>query len=139
MRRVYLSGPITKGNRTTNFAMSCEAHRLLLDDGHAVLNPMLSMMHPDAANITWDQWIVSDLKFVEVCDMVVRLPGESKGADTEVLHAEKHGVSIVLAHQVPYLGEMLGEGTFDYGVLGMLTVTREPRPLCCYNENVIRH
>ncbi len=134
MQRVYLSGPITKGNGTSNFAMAAEAQKRLMEDGFAVLNPMLSMMHPDARNISWHLWISSDLKFVEVSDMVVRLPGESKGADEEVLHAEKHGINIVLAHQIPYLAELLGEGSFDYGVLGTLTVRRDTRPNLVYRE-----
>lgn len=99
-KRVYLSGPITKGNGTRNFATAAEAQRLLMMEGAAVLNPMLSMMHPDAKNIPWETWIASDLPWVEVADMVIRLPGESKGADAECQHADKHGIPVWRAEDV---------------------------------------
>lgn len=89
-----MSGPITKGNRSWNFYQAAEAQRMLLDAGYAVLNPMLSMAHMDGHNISWETWIASDLAFIEVCDLIVRLPGESKGADLEVAHAIERGIPV---------------------------------------------
>lgn len=93
--RVYVSGPITKGNRTHNFAQAAEAQRLLMLAGFAVLNPMLSMMHPDSENIDYKLWLASDLPWVQVADYVVRLPGESNGADIETAHARRHGIPVI--------------------------------------------
>lgn len=67
---------------------------MLLEAGYAVLNPMLSMAHMDGHNISWETWIASDLAFIEVCDLIVRLPGESKGADLEVAHATERGIPV---------------------------------------------
>lgn len=106
-QRVYLSGPITMGNRAHNYYQAAEAQRLLMQAGYAVLNPMLSMMHPDGNNISWDDWIASDLPWVEVSDVVVRLPGESKGAEAEVTHAEKFGIPVVAAIDLPCLTEFI--------------------------------
>ncbi len=47
-KRVYLSGPITKGDRNRNLYIANAAHKLLLDDEYAVLNPTLTMLHPTA-------------------------------------------------------------------------------------------
>lgn len=95
MKRVYISGPITKGNRSFNFYQASEAQRILLEAGYAVLNPMLSMAHMDGHNISWETWIASDLAFIEVCDLIVRLPGESKGADLEVAHARERNIPVI--------------------------------------------
>lgn len=92
--RVYLSGPITKGDRTHNFASACQAHKKLLALGAAVLNPMLTMLHPDAWTIPHEVWLESDLPWVEAADAVFRIPGESVGADLECEHAKKCGIEV---------------------------------------------
>jgi len=94
MLRVYISHPITKGDGCFNFWQCCLAQKKLMEAGYAVLNPGLSMMHPDAKNISWQCWIDSDLKWVEVSDFVIRLPGESTGADVETAHAEARGIPV---------------------------------------------
>ena len=40
--RVYISGPITKGDKVHNFAKAAVAHELLIRRGFAPLNPMLA-------------------------------------------------------------------------------------------------
>ena len=92
--RLYLSGPITKGSRTENFSVACNTHTALLGKGFAVMNPMLSMMHPDAWTIPHATWLESDLPWVAVSDVVFRLPGESAGADEECQFAETKGIPV---------------------------------------------
>jgi hypothetical protein len=92
--RVYISGPITKGDRVENFSQAARVQRELMSLGFAPLNPMLSMMHPSAWSIPHDQWIASDLPWVEASDYVLRLPGDSTGADEECEHARKCGILI---------------------------------------------
>jgi hypothetical protein len=94
-KRIYISGPITKGNRSVSFFQAAEAQRRLMENGYAVLNPMLSIMHPDGNNIPYEDWIESDLAYVAVSDFVLRLPGESKGADIETKFAREHGIEVV--------------------------------------------
>ncbi len=45
-------------------------------------------------NLTHTDWLAIDLKWVEVADAVLRLPGESKGADMETHHARLHGIPV---------------------------------------------
>ena len=92
--RCYLSCPITKGIRTENFARACNTQAALMDKGFAVLNPALSMLHPDAWTIPHAVWIENDLPWVSVCDVVLRLPGESAGADEETRFAESQGIPV---------------------------------------------
>lgn len=92
--KIYLSGPITKGDREANFTQACDMQRLLMARGMAVLNPMLSMKMPGAWDIDHVAWIDNDLPWVSAADAVLRLPGESTGADVETAHAMAHGVPV---------------------------------------------
>lgn len=94
--RVYLSGPISLGDRVANLDQAVVAHRELMRRGFAPLNPMLTMLVPFA----WDgefghaDWMAVDLPWVTVADAVLRLPGKSVGADEEVRAAGAAGVPV---------------------------------------------
>ena len=96
LQRIYISGPITKGNRNLSFYQASEAHlRLIATNDYSIFNPMLSMAMMANNELTWEQWLANDESFIEVCDMVLRLPGESIGADREVKFAESIGIPVV--------------------------------------------
>ena len=83
---------------------------MLMEAGYAVLNPGLSMMHPNAKNIAWESWIASDLAWVEVSDMVIRLPGESKGAEVETSYALSRRIPVLylpIAGPLVHLGRWI--------------------------------
>ncbi len=106
LTRVYVSGPITKGSRATNFHQAAKAQTILMESGkYAVLNPMLTMMHPDEPNISWERWLDTDLAWIEVADLVIRLPGESAGGDKETAYARQIGVPVAYAYEIPELRE----------------------------------
>lgn len=92
--RVYISGPITRGDREHNFKQADEAQKRLMLAGFAPLNPMLSMQCSFAWDLPHHLWIECDLPWVEVSDAVLRLPGESVGADQEVSHAIENGIPV---------------------------------------------
>lgn len=95
--RVYISGPITKGSRNDHFHQAAKLEEWLMQNGFAPLNPMRSITMPHAwqGEYPHGTWIDCDLPWVEVCDAVYRLPGESLGADAECWHAETHGIPVV--------------------------------------------
>ena len=92
--RIYISGPVTKGDRQHNFDQAADAQRVLLDAGFAPLNPMLTMALPYAWDVPHDDWVACDLEWVKKADAVLRLPGESPGADTEVAFAVQRGIRV---------------------------------------------
>lgn len=92
--RIYISGPITKGDREANFQQAADAQKALLAAGYAVLNPVLTMLLPGAFEIPHDTWIANDLPWVAVADAVLRLPGESEGADIECTYASDRGIPV---------------------------------------------
>lgn len=96
MKRIYISGPITKGNRNHNYFQALEAESELMRRKFAPLNPMQTMVLPFAwdGQFTHEQWLARDFAWIEVSDAVLRLPGESAGADAECDYAESIGVPI---------------------------------------------
>ncbi len=96
---IYISGPISKGNRNLHLLQSLEAHRELMQCGFSVINPMLNMLAPfnsslGDAHLTHEDWMENDLPCVRVADAVLRLPGHSLGGDMECLYAERVGVPV---------------------------------------------
>lgn len=87
--RIYISGPITVGDRDAHFEQASALHRQLLVLGFAPLNPILSLKLPWAFEMPHDLWVDSDLPWVAVSDGVFRLPGYSVGADREVAYARE--------------------------------------------------
>ncbi len=103
---IYLSGPITKGNQKTNFDQAALAHRILMESGkYAVINPMLTMAHPNEKEISWECWLTTDLKIITRVDRVIRLPGLSKGGDKECDFARSINTPVSYACDIPELKE----------------------------------
>jgi hypothetical protein len=89
-KTVYIASPYTLGDVAINVKVQLDTVDKLMNKGFAPFAPLYShfqhMVHPRP----YTDWIEIDLVWVEVCDCVLRLPGESKGADGEVEHALKH-------------------------------------------------
>ena len=100
--RIYLAGPMSNGGRLSesdelaNVRDGMQAARLLLEAGHAVYLPHLWHFFATTVEhgVTREQWIAQDLAWIEACDVVVRLPGESAGADREVVFARQRGIPV---------------------------------------------
>ena len=86
--RVYIAGPYTKGDVGVNVAKAIEAGDQVLNAGHTPFIPHLNHFwhiiypHPESS------WLSYDNVWLMTCDALIRLPGESKGADTEVQIAQ---------------------------------------------------
>ena len=120
-KRVYIAGPISKGILLDNIEQADEAMCELMKLGYAPMNPMLScfaggvdvlfrmtdggavpvtgaVANSKANNkfqqFTHQDWLDMDFAWVAVSDAVLRLPGDSKGADMEVEFATKNGVPV---------------------------------------------
>jgi hypothetical protein len=67
--------------------------------GYAPFNPMLSCFAESndphvAAGFPHEVWMELDLSWVSVAQVVVRLPGESAGADEECAFAKSNGIPV---------------------------------------------
>ena len=109
--RIFIAAPISKGDLLGNIQQADAAFFKLVEAGFAPFNPVLSVfagtgnsvMRPDGTiwviartihTIPWEQWLAISCEWVAVCDAVLRLPGESKGADLETEIASTKGIPV---------------------------------------------
>lgn len=99
--KVYIAGPITRGDIRANVQAATDAFFSILAAGHAPLCPHWSVYAncdgvPDAnpRGLTHKSWVDICLPWVEAADVVVRLAGESAGADIECNYARVNGVPV---------------------------------------------
>lgn len=95
---VYISGPMT-GDGTPeemqrNVLAAWEIFKLLIERGFSPLCPHFSGLVPEHTDLTREEWVANDLHWVGRADAVLRLHGDSDGADDEVLHATHCGVPV---------------------------------------------
>lgn len=96
---MYIAGPITLGDIDANVQRAVTVGQVLLDKGYAPFIPHLSHFMEPAS--TWDKnptryerWLELDFSYISVCHALLRLLGESKGADREVKWARKLGIPV---------------------------------------------
>lgn len=93
--RVYIAGPLSgSGDREANVRKAVEAGKACIKHGLAPLIPHLTHYVDPDDSLTHQVWLDVDLPWVSVADAVLRLPGESKGADMEVERATEVGVPV---------------------------------------------
>lgn len=127
-RRVYIAGPISKGDLSHNIRQAERAFFKLIKAGLAPFCPHWSCystgpllgLHPTSSReetyvyavataaggggCGHADWLGADLPWVAVSEAVLRLPGDSSGADMEVRCAEENGIPVfhavdeVIAH-----------------------------------------
>lgn len=97
MKRVYVAGPYTKGDVAMNVRVAIEAGDRLAKAGYVPFIPHLThfwhLLYPHE----WKFWCEQDLHWLEICDCVLRLPGESVGAALEVYRACELGIPVYLS------------------------------------------
>lgn len=116
MRKIiYIAGPISRGDLCHNINQGTAAFVALAKAGFAPICPMWSVYAKPATysrygfprplvwceatamgndGMTHEDWMGIDLPFVSASAAVLRLPGESRGADMETAHAEANGIPV---------------------------------------------
>ena len=93
-KKVYIAGPMSGGDRIANLHQGLIAYRELIRRGYAPMCPMLSFFVADVMPQDHSTWLATDLPWVASADAILRLPGESLGAEQEVACAACHGIPI---------------------------------------------
>ena len=91
---VYLSGPMTYGSQFGNVREAMRQAALLRDAGCAVMVPQLTAFWDLVYPGDYDTYIAMDCALIERCDLLIRIPGASKGCELEVAHAHAHGIEV---------------------------------------------
>jgi len=94
MKLVYLSSPYSIGDKEKNVQRQFDAAKILIDRGFNVWCPLVGHFMQPTLNLSWEEWLKIDLDWLSRCDVVLRLDGESKGADEEVLYAEENSIPV---------------------------------------------
>lgn len=101
MIRVYIAGPYSNGEvegedvREANCKKAMVVAAELLMEGFTPFCPHLThyldLAHP---GISYDRWMEYDKQWLKQCHALLRLPGESCGADLEVLWAFQENIRV---------------------------------------------
>lgn len=103
--KVYVAGPYSNGDvdamqakvKNTENAMDVAEH--ILAYGHYPFIPHLThyfdTLKPRGC-VSYNKYLEWDLAFLVVCDVLIRLPGASVGADREVAMARAMGMTVIL-------------------------------------------
>ena len=95
MKYIYLAHPISKGNQFQNIRGAVVTADRLMRAGYVVFNPGLSALHDMIIKGTpYELYMAQDFAWIEKCDCLIRLPGESQGADREVAYAKDIGIPV---------------------------------------------
>jgi len=92
---VYIAGPYTGGDVAVNVRRAMEAGDAVEATGYVAHIPHLCHFRHLHREQPYSHWMKLDLAWLEKCDVLVRLPGESPGADNEVAYADKRGIPVL--------------------------------------------
>lgn len=93
-KKVYIAGPYTKGDVALNVHAALEAAEKVVAVGGIPFVPHLTHFWHLIFPHPYRMWLAYDAEWLLACDVVLRLPGESAGADEEVALAQKLGVPV---------------------------------------------
>jgi hypothetical protein len=88
---VYVAGPVTLGDLIVNVRCVLDAGEQLTKMGFVPFLPHLNFAWHLVYPHSWEFWMMLCKEYVLRCDCLLRLPGESKGADIEVEAAKDAG------------------------------------------------
>ena len=94
-KKVYIASPYTLGDTARNVRAQHLAKDALFQLDCIPFMPLLSHYHEIGYPQSWDVWIEWCLAWLPNCDYLLRLPGESKGADREVWAALDNNIIVL--------------------------------------------
>lgn len=95
MIKVYIASPYTLGNKEENVRKQIYYAHILMEKGYSPYAPLLSHYQDLIYPRSYDSWLAHDILWLRLCDVVLRLSGESRGADLEVKLAKELGIPVV--------------------------------------------
>ena len=97
--KIYVAGPYTQGDPVAHTHRAIQLGQRLWEAGFAPYVPHLNLLWHVVAPAPPGQWYALDLEWLDACAALIRLPGESPGAEGEALRALTNDV--VRAFLVP--------------------------------------
>ena len=94
MKKVYVAGPYSKGDVATNVRNAFSAANQLADLGFAPFVPHYTHFWHIIFPRPYEFWLDLDNQFLPHCDALLRLPGDSSGADKEIELAQSLNIPV---------------------------------------------
>lgn len=92
--KVYIASPYTEGDAAQNVRLQINFANKLMNEGFYPYTPLLSHFHHMIYERTYDDWMDHCMVWVDSCDCLLRVGGNSKGAEKEIEHAKDIGIPI---------------------------------------------
>ncbi len=93
---VYIAGSYTTGDPVLNLLDAIEAEQVVIEAGHIPFVPHLYRFWRHLIPGSHEQWMALDMAWLAKCDVLIRLPGHSLGADREVAEAQRLGLHVLI-------------------------------------------
>ena len=98
-KTIYIAGPISNGETIgregwiPNIIKACEVGARIIELGHVPIVPHLAYYLEERAGVefSYEDWLRVDFGLIRASDALLRMEGESKGADREVAYARQIG------------------------------------------------
>ena len=94
MTSVYIAGAYSQGDPVRNIRLVLAIAEDLIEEGFFVVVPHLFHLWHFVYPHSYDFWLDYGKKLLSLCDCVLRISGESKGADGEVEYAREIGKAV---------------------------------------------
>lgn len=105
MKKMYIACPYSKGDAAVNVRNAILVADQVAGLGWAPFIPVLTHFWHMLSPHDYEFWMKQDMEWLKLCDAVVRLGGESAGADREVRYAISKGIPVYHSvFEVPKIG-----------------------------------
>ncbi len=92
---LYLAGPYSADPVLCSRAAMVAGTAIYRHTHFVPVVPHLSILWDEITPMPYEDWLAIDFAVIARCHAITRLPGESPGADLELVHAEQVGVPLV--------------------------------------------
>jgi len=92
--KVYIAGPYTGGDPVLNVRAAIKAGDRVAQEGHTPFVPHLYHFWHLLFPHDYEFWMRLDFDWLPACEALIRLPGDSSGADREVSMAKELGLPV---------------------------------------------
>jgi Domain of unknown function (DUF4406) len=94
LRYIYVAGPYSTPDPESNTREAIKIGDALLNLGYYPFVPHLTHFWEQLYHHKYNEWMALDFAWLSKCDALIRLPGESNGADKEIEVANKIGIPV---------------------------------------------
>lgn len=94
-RYVYIASPYSIGDPAKNIQDSLLLAEVIIQQGDMPICPLLCHLWHLMFPKPYEYWIEYSMQLLRRCDVVFRMPGESKGVDAEVAEARRLGIPVM--------------------------------------------